>query len=216
MHAHTLKTVLILMTGGMIFAFSSPMIASRDQKDDESGGWFKPGCFLGKPNGIFEEADTTADAQLMKEIQVHNAQLNQAVDINAFQATFERLGERILAAQLKGLTVNVEELNKHYSLKGIGMRAIEKIESTLGYLPAYTLVTSTPLEPGACGKGRLIPLTATEILRENAHIVIPFFQEIVEKAEVELASFKTTDQTSGIIYTFYVASLLKLIKEHML
>lgn len=215
MRAHTLKIVSILITGGVIFSFTNPINASRDERDDESGGWFKPGFLLGKPNGIFEEENKREEAQLLKEIGAHNGQINQKVDLTKFEEAFESLDQRIRAAGFTGLEVSVEELSKRYSLKGIGIRAIEKIESTLGYLPTHTLETSTPLEPGAFGTGRLIPLTATEILKDNAHIVIPFFQQEVEQAEAELASFKTTDQKSGLIHTFYVASLLKLVKDHL-
>jgi hypothetical protein len=215
MRALTIKTLSILMMGGILFAFSNPINASSDQRDDESNGWFKPGFLLGRSNGLFEEQNNREEAQLIKEIQEHNAQLNHKVDITKFQETFESLDQRIRAARFTGLEVSVDELSKLYSLNGIGSRAIEKIGSTLGYLPMYSLETSTPLEPGAFGKGLLRPLTASDILKENAHIVIPFFQQEVEQAEIVLASFKTTDQRSEMIHTFYVASLLKMVKDHM-
>jgi hypothetical protein len=216
MRAHTIKTLSVLMMGGILFAFSNPINASSDQRQAEDDGWFKPGFLLGRSQtGIFEEQNKREEAQLLKEIQEHNAQLNHKVDSAKFQEVFESLDKRICAVQFTGLEVRVDELSKLYSLKGIGNRAIEKIGSTLGYLPMYALETSTPLEPGAFGKGRLTLLTAADILKENAHIVIPFFQQEVEKAEIALASFKTTDQRSKMIHTFYVGSLLKMVKDHM-
>ncbi|MBX9697266.1 MAG: hypothetical protein K2X53_04185 [Alphaproteobacteria bacterium] len=215
MRALKINTLSILMMGGIFFSFSNPIDASRGQRDDESNGWFKPGFLLGRPNGLFEKDNKREDDQLVKEIQAHNAQMNQKVDITKFLETFESLDQRIRDARFTGLEVSVDELSKLYSIKGIGNRAIEKIESTLGYLPMYTLETSTPLEPGAFGQGRLTTLTASDILKENADIVIPFFKQEVEQAELVLASFKATDQRSEMIHTFYVASLLKMIKDHM-